>query len=287
MYACIYLFACRRCLCSRVAVCCSVLQCGMKPCAALCCSVLKCVAAVCCCSVLQCVAVCCSVLQCVVVCCVCGGVKYGMKALGVGALSCSILSPPRCFFWIALFSRPPGAPWYRVIQCIGMCDAVWCRVLGRCELCLQCVVGCGVPSAPLHNPLMCVWVCVFSRSLSLSFSLSLPPLSFSLYFFFSHSLSLSLSPPHPPPSPLFLSFSPLSLSLSLSLSRSLLRTHTWVDPGASLSLSLFLSLCLSFLLSFSRTFSFVPLSCSLSLSLSPFLSMSLFFGICFRVYVLD
>jgi len=67
MYACIYLFACRRCRCSRVAVCCSVHQCGMMPCAAPCCSVLKCVAAVCC-SVLHCVAVCCSVLQCVAVC---------------------------------------------------------------------------------------------------------------------------------------------------------------------------------------------------------------------------
>ena len=47
---------------SRVAVCCSVLQC-----VAVCCSVLQCVAV--CCSVLQCVAVCCIVLQCVAVCC--------------------------------------------------------------------------------------------------------------------------------------------------------------------------------------------------------------------------
>jgi len=47
---------------TRVAVCCSVLQCF-----AVCCSVLQCVTVYC--SVLQCVAVCCSVLQCVPVRC--------------------------------------------------------------------------------------------------------------------------------------------------------------------------------------------------------------------------
>ena len=53
---------------SRVAVCCSVLQC-----VALCGSVLQCVAV--CCSVLQCVAVCCCALQCVAV-CVCVAVRF-------------------------------------------------------------------------------------------------------------------------------------------------------------------------------------------------------------------
>jgi len=56
----------------RVAVCCSVLQCGavcciVLQCVAVCCSVLQCVAVRC--SVLQCAAVCCSELQCVAECC--------------------------------------------------------------------------------------------------------------------------------------------------------------------------------------------------------------------------